>query len=50
MYTRATSLPKLYIRNMIPDDMHILLLGYKALSGRLRAVFTQLDCYGGLRK
>ena len=23
MYTRATSLPKLYIRNIIPDDMDI---------------------------
>jgi hypothetical protein len=34
MYTRATSLPNLYIRNIIPDDMDIpLLLGYRALSG-----------------
>src|SRR5919112_1277369 len=33
MYTRATNLPNLYIRNIIPDDMKILLLGYRALSG-----------------
>ena len=33
MYIRATSLPKLYIRNIIPDDMGIPLLGYRALSG-----------------
>src|SRR5829696_4257291 len=33
MYTRTTSLPSLYIRNIIPDDMSIPLLGYRALSG-----------------
>jgi hypothetical protein len=29
----ATSLPSLYIRNIIPDDVSIPLLGYRALSG-----------------
>ena len=33
MYTRAKSLPSLYIRNIISDDMNIPLLGYRALSG-----------------
>jgi hypothetical protein len=33
MYTKATSLPNLYIRNIMPDDMNIPLLGYRALSG-----------------
>jgi hypothetical protein len=33
MYIRATSLPKLYIRNIIPDAAGIPLLGYRALSG-----------------
>jgi hypothetical protein len=33
MYTRATSLPNLYIRNITLDDMGIPLLGYRALSG-----------------
>jgi hypothetical protein len=35
MYTRTTSL---YIRNIIPSDMGIL-LGYRALSGRGYAAF-----------
>jgi hypothetical protein len=33
MYTRATSLPILYIRNIIPGDMSISLLEHLALSG-----------------
>ena len=33
MYTKATSLPNLYIRNIIPDDMGIPLLEHLALSG-----------------
>ena len=33
MYTRATSLPSLYIRNIIPDDMSIPLLAHRGLSG-----------------
>jgi hypothetical protein len=33
MYTRATSLPNLYIRNIIPDDMGIPLLERITLSG-----------------
>jgi hypothetical protein len=41
MYTRATSLPILYIRNIVPDDMGIPLLGYRALSGWGEALFTQ---------
>jgi hypothetical protein len=39
MYTRAKSLPNLYIRNIIPGDMGIPLLGYRAMSGRGYAVF-----------
>jgi hypothetical protein len=42
MYTRATSLPNLYIRNIIPDDMNIPLLEYRALSGWGEAVFLYL--------
>src|SRR5215208_2477121 len=34
MYTRATSLPNPYIRNIIPDNVSIPLLGYRALLGR----------------
>jgi hypothetical protein len=33
MYTRTTSLPKLYTRNIIPDDMGIPLLEHLAISG-----------------
>jgi hypothetical protein len=33
MYTRAKSLPNLYIRNIIPDDVGILLPEPLALSG-----------------
>jgi hypothetical protein len=33
MYTKVTSLPNLYIRNIIPDDMSIPLLEYLAQSG-----------------
>jgi hypothetical protein len=33
MYTRATSLPNLYIRNIISDDISIPLLKHLALSG-----------------
>jgi hypothetical protein len=33
MYTRATSLPNLYIRNIMPDEVSILLLEHLALSG-----------------
>jgi len=33
MYTKATSLPSLYIRNIIPDDMGIPLLERITLSG-----------------
>jgi hypothetical protein len=33
MYTKATSLPNLYIRNIIPTDTSIPFLGYRALSG-----------------
>jgi hypothetical protein len=33
MYTRAKSLPNLYIRNIIPTDTSIPLRGYRALSG-----------------
>jgi hypothetical protein len=33
MYTKATSPSVLYIRNIIPDNMSIPLLGYLALSG-----------------
>src|SRR5215218_2492667 len=33
MYPRAASLQSLYIRNIIPDDMGILLLEHLALSG-----------------
>jgi hypothetical protein len=33
MYTRATSLPILYIRNIIPDYMGISLPEHLALSG-----------------
>jgi hypothetical protein len=39
MYTGATSLPNLYIRNIIPDDMNIPLLGYRTLSGWGYAAF-----------
>jgi hypothetical protein len=42
MYTRPTSLANLYIRNIIPDDMSIPLLGYRALSGWGEAVFLYL--------
>ena len=42
MYTRATSLPKLYIRNTMPGDMGIPLLEHLALSGRGYALFTQV--------
>jgi hypothetical protein len=41
MYIRATSLPNLYIRNIIPEDVGIPLLGYRALTGRGEALFTQ---------
>ena len=40
MYTRAKSLPILYIRNIIPEGMGIPLLGYRALSGRPDAAFN----------
>jgi hypothetical protein len=33
MYTRATSLPSLYLRNIMPTDTSIPLLEYLALSG-----------------
>jgi hypothetical protein len=33
MYTRATTRPNLYIRNIMPGDMGIPLLGYRALLG-----------------
>jgi hypothetical protein len=33
MYTTVTSLPGLYIRNIILDEMSILLLEHLALSG-----------------
>jgi len=33
MYTRAKSLPNLYIRNIMPDDMGIPLLERITLSG-----------------
>jgi hypothetical protein len=33
MYTRATSLPNLYIRNIMPDEVSILLLEHLVLSG-----------------
>jgi hypothetical protein len=33
MYTRITGPPILYIKNIIPGDMGIPLLGYRALSG-----------------
>ena len=39
MYTRAKSLPNLYIRNIIPDDMGIPLLEYLVISGRPHAYF-----------
>ena len=39
MYTRTTSLPKLYIINILPDETSIPLLGYRALSGRGYADF-----------
>jgi hypothetical protein len=41
MYTKATSLSVLYIRNIIPDNISIPLLGYRALSGWGEALFTQ---------
>jgi hypothetical protein len=34
MYTRATSLPNLYIRNIIPDGTSIPLAEHLGLSGR----------------
>jgi hypothetical protein len=34
MYAKATSLPNLYIRNIIPDDVSIPLPEHLALSGR----------------
>jgi hypothetical protein len=34
MYTKATSLANLYIRNIIPDGTSIPLLEHPALSGR----------------
>jgi len=46
MYTRATNLPNLYIRNIIPGDMGIPLLGYRALSGWGEAVFLYLRGMG----
>jgi hypothetical protein len=39
MYTKATSLSNLYIRNIIPDDTDIPLLEHLALSGWGEAVF-----------
>ena len=42
MYTKATDLPNLYIRNIIPTDMKIPLLGYRALSGWGEAAFLYL--------
>jgi hypothetical protein len=33
MYTRATSLPNLYIRNIIPDEMRVPSSASLALSG-----------------
>jgi hypothetical protein len=46
MYTRAKSLSILYIRNIIPDDTGIPLLGYRALSGWGEAVFFLLTWKG----
>jgi hypothetical protein len=46
MYTRATSLPKLYIRNMVSGDMSVPNLEHLALSGRLEA---DTRYYGFLR-
>ena len=40
MYTRATSLPILYIRNIIPEAMSIPLLGYLVISGRGHGLAT----------
>jgi hypothetical protein len=34
MYTRAASLPNLYIRNIMPDAMGMPLLEHLTLSGR----------------
>jgi hypothetical protein len=46
MYTRATSLSNLYIRNIIPDDIGIPLLEHLALSGRGYALFTRVRGIG----
>jgi hypothetical protein len=49
MYTRATSLPSLYIRNIIPGDVGIPLPEHLALSGRGYALFTRVRGMGILR-
>ena len=41
MYAKDKSLLILYIRNIIPDNISIPLLGYRALSGWGEALFTQ---------
>ena len=41
MYAKDKSLPILYIRNIIPDNISIPLLGYRALSGWGEALLTQ---------
>ena len=51
MYTKAKSLTNLYIRNIIPSDMGIPLLGCLALSGRPDAdfhAFTMVMCFVAL--
>jgi len=45
MYTKTTSLPNLYIRNVIPGDVGITLLGYGALSGGAMLNFAITEFY-----
>jgi hypothetical protein len=46
MYTRAKSLPKLYIRNIIPDDMGIPSLAVLAYRGGAMQTFTLPSPFG----